>query len=302
MRTTLALLTVVVSTGCGRLGFESTASIEVGPDSGGPDTTDAGEATTWNLGPFSPPTVMTTLSASDHEHAASMTADLLEVVFESRASGNDDLWSAKRTSPSAPWSPPVRISELSTEEIDSAAAISADGLALWFTSGTTLRETTRASRSAPWLPSHPSELSRLATGLVFAAAPTPSTLAMVVQVKTSRGDSDLSLATRTSTNDPWGPLQPLPGINTASNDIKGFISEDLCSLFFASDRPQGRGGFDLYFATRESVTSDFDVTPIPELASIDMDADPWVSPDGRILMFASYRDVDEGMALYEARR
>src|SRR5204863_6688022 len=56
------------------------------------------------------------------------------------------------------------------------------------------------------------------------------------------------------------PVNLGPGINSASNDQDAAISKDGLSLYFASNRPGGFGGFDMYVSQRASTD------------------DPWGSP------------------------
>lgn len=71
-----------------------------------------------------------------------------------------------------------------------------------------------------------------------------------------RGDAavsgeDIWVVQRAATDAPWGAPQKLPAsINSTSNDRAAFESPDGHWLFFASDRPGGRGGFDLMVAWR----------------------------------------------------
>jgi hypothetical protein len=296
----LRLATWIALSACGRYGFEPPST----PDA--PDDAAPAVAIDWNLGAFTPPRVVVPLSPSPHDHAASMTGDLLEVVFESRSTGNDDPWHAIRASSAAPWDPPRRLDELATDEIESAFQISADGRALSFTRGSTLYATWRAARTDPWQPPEPSPFVALAGGRhLYNASPTPSLLATVVQADSDvPGDSNLYLSVRRHVDDGWGPLQPLPGINTTFDEMKGHISDDLRFLYFASDRPGGQGtSFDIYFAQRASPDEPFGrIELVVELSATDMDNDPWVSADGHVILYSSYRDSNEGWALYEARR
>jgi hypothetical protein len=63
--------------------------------------------------------------------------------------------------------------------------------------------------------------------------------------------ADLWVATRASTLDPWSsPVNLGISINTTSAEQNPYLSSDGKTLFFASDRPGGSGGVDLYISTR----------------------------------------------------
>ncbi len=63
---------------------------------------------------------------------------------------------------------------------------------------------------------------------------------------------DIWVARRAAPDAPWEAPQKLPAsINSTSNDRAAFESPDGHWLFFASDRPGGRGGFDLMVAWRQ---------------------------------------------------
>jgi hypothetical protein len=67
----------------------------------------------------------------------------------------------------------------------------------------------------------------------------------------SIGLNDLWVATRESTLDPWStPVNLGATINTALAEQNPYLSSDNKALFFASDRPGGSGGLDLYMSTR----------------------------------------------------
>ncbi|MHB1036111.1 MAG: dockerin type I domain-containing protein [Pirellulales bacterium] len=81
-----------------------------------------------------------------------------------------------------------------------------------------------------------------------------------------------------------------PTINSALDDGGAELSADGLSLFFFSDRPGGKGNYDIWMATRSNVAAFFG-TPI-NLESIntsDLESGPSISADGLTLVFHSTR-------------
>ena len=73
-----------------------------------------------------------------------------------------------------------------------------------------------------------------------------------------QGLLDLYVTHRESLIDPWGPPVNLgPTINTGSNDYCPALSTDAHLLFFASNRPGGCGGADIYVSRRQDKSQDF---------------------------------------------
>lgn len=71
------------------------------------------------------------------------------------------------------------------------------------------------------------------------------------------GALDLYVTRRASVDDPWGPPVNLgAAVNTPSNDFGPNVSIDGHLLFFASGRPGGQGGADLYMSWRDDVNDD----------------------------------------------
>lgn len=66
------------------------------------------------------------------------------------------------------------------------------------------------------------------------------------------GSQDIWVATRSAFGVPWTtPVNLGPPVNTEYNEVQPSLSADGRILLFASDRPGGSGGADLYMATRE---------------------------------------------------
>ena len=72
------------------------------------------------------------------------------------------------------------------------------------------------------------------------------------------GGLDLYVTHRDSLIDPWQPPLNLGStINTSSNDFCPALSTDGRLLFFASNRPGGCGGIDIYVSRRRDKSQDF---------------------------------------------
>jgi len=63
--------------------------------------------------------------------------------------------------------------------------------------------------------------------------------------------NDLWTATRETTLDAWStPVNLGAAVNSGLDDRQPAVSSDRETLFFASNRPGGSGGFDIYMTTR----------------------------------------------------
>jgi hypothetical protein len=76
------------------------------------------------------------------------------------------------------------------------------------------------------------------------------------------GGWDIFVSQRATVDDPWGPAQNLgPTINTSSNEGAPALSPDGHVMFFASTRPGGFGGNDIYVSRRHNKRDDFGWQP-----------------------------------------
>jgi hypothetical protein len=73
----------------------------------------------------------------------------------------------------------------------------------------------------------------------------------------SQGGEDLWVSRRASRHDAWGPATNLgAAINTAANERSPALSLNRRLLFFATDRPGGSGGFDIWLSWRADPDDD----------------------------------------------
>lgn len=76
------------------------------------------------------------------------------------------------------------------------------------------------------------------------------------------GGEDLWVSRRASPNDPWGPAANLgAAVNGPFNERSPALSRDGHVLFFASNRPGGTGGFDIWVSWRAHTHDDLGWQP-----------------------------------------
>ena len=94
----------------------------------------------------------------------------------------------------------------------------------------------------------------------------------------------------------WSAPVNLSGLNSPDSDLSPFVSADGLSLYFATTRPGGLGGEDLWVARRSSTTTDFGA-PVNLGATINTsgsERSPALSADGLSLYFATTRPGGAG--------
>jgi len=111
-----------------------------------------------------------------------------------------------------------------------------------------------------------------------------SVLVLVVGLPVGVAKADFTFSTPTNLGPPiWSP----------GHDPHGScFSRDGLELYFASDRPGGLGGFDIWVATRETVDAPWGepVNLGPNVNSSAREIAPAISPDGLELYFTFYHD------------
>jgi len=105
------------------------------------------------------------------------------------------------------------------------------------------------------------------------------------------GGPDLWVTTRGTIDDEWDtPTNLGPTVNTSYADVNPSISTDGLSLYFASNRAEGYGSWDLWMTTRET-TSDPWGEPVnlgPPVNGPTGEVFPCISSDGLELYFAEW--------------
>lgn len=260
------------------------------------------------------------VSSDEDDENPTLTDDMLQIYFNSeRDDGADgtDIWYAERSSLDQPFGEPRPLGGWSDDGSDTSPAVSGDGLTLWLAhtpeteedsddATTDVRMVVRADPSAPeW------EGPIAVEGLNTADDERPRPLGqeglvmpLSRRVETSDGETvwQTLLARREGDAEFSEPVLLTEIVDPDVSAVDGFLSFDGLTLVFKVEPPGKKG--DLYWSKRASVDDPFvGATPVPgsDINTEDYDErDPWLSPDGTVLYFASDRD-GEALDVYRAQ-
>jgi hypothetical protein len=131
------------------------------------------------------------------------------------------------------------------------------GLALFVVTGPS--PDLEASRVSTW--SQPENLGAEVNSAFEDLAPHLSSDGMALYFASTRpeslGGEDLWVSRRASPDDAWEAATNLgPAINTAANERSPVLSRNRRLLFFATDRPGGSGGYDIWLSWRSDPNDD----------------------------------------------
>jgi WD40 repeat protein len=206
-----------------------------------------------------------TVNSSFEEFGPAISKDGLSLFFTSTRPGfgATDIWVSQRASPDDPWGRPVNLGDrVNTVATEGPPSLSRDGHWLFFNSDR------------------------------------PGSL-----------DQDIWVSRRTHVHDDFGWESPVnlgASVNSAFFDAGASLLDndegDAALLFFASNRPGGPGGFDLYVS--ELADNGFFGAPVvvPELSSAALEQRPSVRFDGLELFFHSNRLGSTGNDLWVSTR
>jgi Tol biopolymer transport system component len=258
---------------------------------------------------FEPPALVAELSVPAKTDNPTLTADLLEIVFTSEREGSADIYGATRVQRDEPFGAPQRLDAVSSSGVEASPAVSADGLTLWFGSDRSgglgeldIWVATRAARAAAW--SSPTNLAALNSDAQDIPRP-PGQGARVMPMASDRerlGYYQIQFATRDASSAPFDAPEPVVELAFPDEStVDGFLSDDGLTLLYVTGPAFGPA--DLYVASRRHTADAFDHhTPLDDLNTDRDERDPWLSPDGSELYFASDRSGHYEIYVAKARR
>jgi dipeptidyl aminopeptidase/acylaminoacyl peptidase len=284
---------------CGRLSFDvrtgavDGAAIDVPP----PDP--------FPTGPFGARIAHPELDVDAFQDDVTLSDDQLEIYFAvaTSATAPADIYRATRVLPSGPFGTPTPVIELNSTGHDGSVWLSEDGLSMMFSTDRAgvandydIWTATRATRLSPWTVGGPmpgiNQPTRSDNHGRMNAART-RLISFTSNLSLSLDSTELLEARRATAADTWSSQAPIAELNTSVADAAPSLSDDFRVIVFASNRP-GSQDLDLYIAARPDLDTPFGVpTRLAELATTAREEDPWLSPDGRTLFFASGGSVFE---------
>ena len=221
-----------------------------------------------------------------------MTDDLLELYFNA----SNDIYRMTRVTTSSAWTTPMAVAELSSGSVETTPEVTADGLVMVLSSeragglgGTELWISTRATRTAAW------GTPAVMTGLNWSGADASgvmSTDRLSIALTSDRVGgtmSDIFLSERVAVGAAWSTPIPTPALNTPSHEGSAFLGGNKLLICFDSNRT---ADLELYCAERATASDPFGAPqplPAPINSPSSNEEDPWLSPDGRHIVFTSSR-------------
>ena len=212
--------------------------------------------------PFGAPQPVAALNTSGFETSAAIAGDGLTLWFGSDRAGGAggvDIWAAQRASRGAAWSTPVNVVALSSPSDDIPRPPGQHGLVMPMASGRPAPRNSngeyqtyfaqRGSIGAPFAAPVPipeldyasrSTVDAFLTDdgltLFFSSAPAAGDAGTRAGTDAGPASSDLYVAWRRSTGEPFSITQPLDDLNTADSERDPWLSPDGRTLYFTSDR------------------------------------------------------------------
>ena len=244
------------------------------------------------------------VNTTGNERFPDISTDALELYLASDQTGNFDIYKSTRAGTANSFGTPLTLGPtINSTDSDNGPGITPNNAFLFFSSDRTFSGDPSVGDQDIWvsalsggIPGSPSNVS-LVNSSSDDFEPDIATGGLAMFFTSNRsGNNDLYVAKRDSMGDPWGSPTNLAAVNSGVADITPTISSDRLSLYFASNRSGGFGGFDLYVSTRSDTSSLFGAA-VNLGASINSSFDdmaPSISSDGTTLYFDSDRSGGVG--------
>ncbi|HMA96284.1 MAG TPA: hypothetical protein VKP30_26535 [Polyangiaceae bacterium] len=250
-------------------------------------------------GAFGPPEPITGLLPEGFSYSSpSLSADGLSLYFSAAkpGEGEEDIYVATRSSRTNGFYPATALTEINSTAADGTPSISSDGMTLFFSStrpgssgGRDLYSARRANKNGLFGDVRPVTVLNSTADDTFPSI-TADGLTLVFS-STRSGVTDLFIAQRQDVAGKFAAPVALDRVNTTDyREERATLSRDELTIYFVSDRSNGLGDRDIWYATRSSVESAFaNVRNLTSVNSQYRDVDVALSADDQEMYFVSKR-------------
>lgn len=273
------------------------------PDSSGSESTGS---QVW--GPFddiAPIDELNDMFAADDD--PTLSGDMLEIYFNTNRLGQEDIFVATRESVDDPFDTPILVPELTTPFIDTVPELSHDGLVMMLSNnspggagGFDSFISTREDADSLW--SLPARIDEINSMDGDGSLSMTEDMLTAVMCRNFPGQMDYQLmgTTRRRADGAWAEPELIEDLLSDGRDCSPWLTADGDELWFGSSRPDLTDDENIYRVAINGVEPDGEVEEITELSTDSMDDDPWLSPDGAVIVFSTNRDGQ--FEIYTARR
>ena len=210
-----------------------------------------------------PKNLGTPINTTANETHPAFSPDGLQLYFTSDRPGGfglNDIWVSTRTNVNDDfsWQAPVTLGPVINSALEDAApyVVTLHGQnTLFYSRGPTLTNQDlyiSVQNAGVW--GTPVLLTELSTPDATEARPTVRVDGREIFFYSNRtggaGGNDIWTSTRTTVTAPWSTPVALTVLNTSFGEVHPALDRDGLTIYFASNRPGGSGGNDLYMATR----------------------------------------------------
>jgi hypothetical protein len=246
------------------------------------------------LKPFGAPTLVTELDPeATATKSAVLSLDELEVFYLRYTGAQAGVWDlrhARRATTDAAWEAPA--TDALTPGPQGFLSLTAAGKKLYFW---TINQNYRSGRA--------STASAFGTPATYSSPTAPWTFVVEADdtayfAKYAEGGTERFIHRAPFDSNGYNASQAVPNIHvTGASDSRAVLNASETALYFASNRPGGRGLDDVWVARRTSKQDELGPgTHVRELSTPDPDYVTWVSDDDCVVM------LDRASHVYTARR
>ncbi len=278
---------------------------------------------------WSTPAYFAAVNTAALEFANAISKDGLSFYFQrgdaasTDPAAREDIWVVQRPSRDEDWGEPRRLSDnVNSGANERAAFVSPDGHRLYFASdrpggrgGLDLMVSWRPHvhedfGELGWQPARNlDDLGSAVNTPGFESGPAifrddEAGTVQLYFVSNPTGGQASADVYRSFQNDDgsFGTPMPVTELNSPSSEGRPYLRHDGLEIYFQSNRPTGKGGFDIWVSTRTATDQPWSAPEsVPVVNTAANDLTPVLSWDGRTLFIASNRTGSGGEVFFSTR-